>query len=318
MNIVFLDAYTMNPGDLSWSEIENLGTINIYEHTTDDQRLQRLQDADIAVVNKCKIDVSLIAACPNLKLICVSATGYNNIDIQAANAHGVLVCNAANYSAPSLAQQVVAMLLSRLNQVSYYNEEVRKGRWTSSRDFCFYDESIEEIGSMKIGIVGYGNLGKSVAKLFQAFGAEILVLNRPGKPIQVEDPAVKVLDRSEFLAAADVVSLHVPLNASTDGLVDYDFISSMKSKAILINTSRGAVINESDLIRAMESNLIRAACLDVMEQEPPSHSALMDLDNVFITPHIAWASKQARERLMRIVYENIRSFQQGEPRSVVS
>ena len=310
MKIVLTDAHTMNPGDISWDSFFSIGDVDVFEHSTKKETMQRVQDADVIVTNKTIIDTEVIDSCKNLKLICVSATGFNNVDVEFAKSRNIPVCNAANYSSLSVAQHVIAMILNVYNQVDYYNETVHRGDWQKSRDFTYFKEPIEEIADKNFGIIGYGSLGKEVANLARAFGANILVLQHSDKQLDLKDN-VLVLEKNDFLKQCDIISIHVPLRDSTEGLVDNDFLIRMKSSAILVNTSRGPVVIEDELANALVNNEIRAACVDVLNIEPPKSSPLFGLRNCYITPHQAWASKQARIRLMKIVIDNISNFKSG-------
>lgn len=318
MKIVFTDCKTMNPGDICWDDFFDPSEIVLYDHTSPEQLLDRVSEAEIIVANKTILGKELISSCKKLKCICVSATGYNNVDTEYAASLNIPVLNAANYSDASVAQHVLAMLLNVYNKTSYYNETVHIGRWINSRDFTYYDEPIEEISSKTIGFIGFGNLGRATAKLFLAFGAQIKVLEYPHRKLELDDDRFEVLNEEDFFKTCDVITIHTPLNENTQGMVDQHFLSKMKSNAILINTSRGGVVHEQALAEALKSKVIKAACLDVLTTEPPKDSPLFGIRNCFITPHQAWASKQARMRLMRIVSDNIKAFKRGELKNQVN
>ena len=300
----------MNPGDLDWEGFDQLGEIVNYEHTTDDELLERVQSADIIVTNKTIIHKELIEQCHNLKLICVSATGFNNVDVDYAASKGIPVCNASDYSNTSVAQHVISVLLNVYNKTMYYAESVQKGRWENSRDFTYYDEPIEELNGKNFGIIGFGSIGQAVAKVAEAFGANIKIMAHPTKNIVHE--VYEVLSQEAFLENCDVISIHVPLTNSTSKMVNSAFLNSMKSSAVLINTARGGVVDEDAMFKVLKDKGIRAACLDVLTQEPPKKSPLFTLENCYVTPHQAWASKQSRERLMKIVMDNISNFRSGK------
>jgi len=312
MKIVFTDYKTMNPGDINWEDYFDMQDVILYEHSSMEELLERIQDAEIVVTNKTKISSELIEDCARLKCICVSATGYNNVDVLYAAEKGIPVLNAANYSDSSVAQHAVAMVLNVLNKVEYHNRTVHEGRWSANRDFTYYDEPIEELNSMTIGFIGYGSLGRATSKIFKAFGAKIAVLEYPHRDLHLEDEDIDLLAEADFFKVCDIVSLHVPLTERTKHMVDREFLAKMKPSSILLNTSRGPVIEEEHLAEALKSTKIRAACLDVLSTEPPqSTNPLLGIANCIITPHQAWASKQARMRLMQIVAENISAFKQG-------
>lgn len=311
MKIVITDGYAVNPGDLSWSEIEKFGELQVFEHTKPEDVFARVRDADIVITNKTVLTRDIISTCENLKLICVSATGYNNVDIDAATSRGIPVCNAANYSSKSVAQHVLAVVLHMYNRIGYYSESVRAGRWKNSRDFTYFDHSIEEISGKSLGIIGFGAIGQEVASVFSALGANILVQEHPSKEITI--PAgYNLLPRQELLNQSDIISLHIPLRETTKKMVDSTFLSAMKPSSILINTARGPIIDEDALYSALRSEQILAAGIDVMNQEPPENNKLFHLNNCIITPHQAWTSIQARRRLLEIVKLNIDGFLDGK------
>lgn len=309
MKIVFTDSYTMNPGDLDWIIFKKLGNLDIYEHTSSEELVERIKNADIIVSNKTILSEESLSKCEKLKLVCVSATGFNNIDINYLNKRGIPACNAVNYSSSSVAQHVVSMILHVYNSVAYYNTSVKQGRWQNSRDFCYYDQPIEEIRDKKVGIIGFGSIGRTVGELFNNFGAQVQILEY--KNLKDVSKSFNVLSKDKFLETSDIVSLHLPLRVSNEGMVDRSFLKEMKSDAILVNTSRGPLINEKDLYDSLTNHEIRAACLDVRIEEPPKNDDLKNLHNCIITPHQAWASKQSRQRLMQIVADNISAFQKG-------
>lgn len=301
----------MNPGDIEWGQYFNVEEIILHEHTKEEELIDRVKNAIIIVANKTVINKETIDACSNLKCICISATGYNNVDTSYAAEKGIPVLNAANYSDSSVSQHVLSMVLNVLNNTSYYTKTVHEGRWNTNRDFTYYDEPIEELGSMTVGFIGYGSLGRATSHLFKAFGSKILVRKYPHRNLVIEDANVEVVDDKIFFKECDIISIHTPLNNNTQEMVDTHFIDKMKPSAILVNTSRGGVINEDHLAEALKKKKIRAACLDVLSKEPPTNNPLIGLENCFITPHQAWASKQARMRLMRIVSDNIAAFRNG-------
>ena len=316
--IVYLDAYTTNHGDISWNKLEALGEVVIYDHSTPEEILERAKDAQILLVNKARLDAKNIPQLSNLQLIVVSATGYNNVDIQSAQEAGVTVCNVKDYSTTSVAQHVFSMIFALYNRTEYYNYKVRKGTWSTNRDFCFYDHSIEEIAGKTLGIIGYGNIGKKVAQIATAFGMKVLASNSTEEQKVISDD-IQLTDQNSVIAASDILSLHAPLTNQTKYLINKRSLQMMKPDGILINTSRGGLINEFDLSAHLARNPTFFALIDVLSVEPPTDfNALIEHSNCLVTPHIAWASKQARIKLIEGCVDNILAFQNGEPINVVS
>lgn len=310
--IVVLDGYAANPGDLSWDELNTMGECTIYERTAPDEVLARAKDAEIILTNKTVITAGHIAALPALKYIGVMATGYNIVDIAAARERGIIVTNIPAYSTASVAQMVFAHLLNIAVQVQHHSEEVHKGRWTASKDFCFWDPPLIELRGKKLGIVGLGHTGQATARI--ALGFEMQVFAYTSKsPLQLP-PEIKRMELDELFSECDVISLNCPLTDATREMVNARRLSLMKPTAILINTGRGPLINEQDLADALNRGQIYAAGLDVLSQEPPrADNPLLTAKNCYITPHIAWASTAARERLMHIMLDNIRAYLDGKP-----
>ncbi len=318
MKIVFTDYKTMNPGDIPWEGYFKMEEVVLYEHTQQNDLLIRVKDAEIIIANKTIISKETIDSCSKLKCICVSATGYNNVDSDYAAKKNIPVLNAANYSDSSVAQHCLAMVLHVLNKVGYYANTVNKGRWQNNRDFTYYDEPIEELSSKTIGFIGFGSLGQATAKLFKAFGSTILIKEYPHRKLEIEDDSIQIVTEERFFKECDIISIHTPLTQATKEMVNSTFLDKMNSHAILVNTSRGGVINEKHLAEALKKNKIRAACLDVLSSEPPVENPLIKLDNCVITPHQAWASKQARMRLIQIVSDNVKAFKNGVERNRVN
>ena len=319
MKILVLDGFALNPGDLSWQGIRELGTLVVYARTEPIRLLNRIGDAQVILVNKCPISRETIEACPNLKLICVTATGYNTIDLEAAKEHGVLVCNVPTYATESVTQHVFAMLLAVTNRISEHVQSVKAGDWQKAPDFSYWKTPITEIAGMTMGIIGTGRIGMSVAKVAKAFGMQVLCYNGNHPHPEEEDDQLHFVSREELLANADVISLHCPLTEETDQMICKDSIAKMKQGVIIINTARGRIINDLDLANALASGKVGYACIDVLEEEPPVHnSPLIEQPHCLVTPHIAWAPLQARKRCMQIVEDNIRAFQQGHPQNVVN
>lgn len=317
MKIVVLDGYAANPGDLCWDELKELGTCTIYDRTAPNEVMERAEGAEILLTNKTVLTAEHIAALPELKYIGVMATGYNIVDVEAAKAHNVIVTNIPAYSTSSVAQMVFAHILNIAQQVQYHSTEVHKGRWTQSKDFCFWDTPLIELRDKKIGIIGLGNTGRSTARIALGFGMKIYAYT--SKTHFQLPPEIHKADLDELFRECDIISLHCPLTESTRELVNAERLRTMKPTAILINTGRGPLINEQDLADALNNGTIYAAGVDVLSQEPPrADNPLLTAKNCYITPHIAWASTEARERLMSIMLENVKAYQTGKPVNVVS
>jgi len=315
--IVILDGHTLNPGDLSWNKIYALGNVTIYEHSTGIEILQRAKGAEIIVVNKAPIDQSTISNLPELKCICVTASGYNNVDVEAAKECGIPVSNAVGYGSTSVAQHVFALLLTLTNRVGRHAESVQQGDWSAHRDFSYWLHTIPELSGRFFGIYGFGKIGQQVATIAQAFGMNILATHK--HPDRDKMEGVEFVSLEELFSQSDVVSLHAPLSPKNEGIVNKEVLQKMKSHAILINTGRGGLINEKDLAEVLKEKAIFGAALDVLSQEPPpAEHPLLGLDNCIITPHMAWAAQAARERLLDITVENIRAFLHGKPQNVVN
>lgn len=310
MKIVVLDGYALNPGDLSWNGMEALGELKVYDRTSPAELLERSAGAEVLITNKTLITADDMAALPELKYVGVLATGYNVVDIDAAKARGIVVTNIPAYSTNSVAQMVFAHVLNITQRVGYYADENQKGRWERSVDFCYWDTELVELAGKKMGIVGFGNIGQATARIAQAFGMEVLVFTSKD---QTSLPVgMKKVDLDELFAESDVISLHCPLTPTTKEMVNAERLKQMKPTAILINTGRGPLINEQDLADALNEGRIAAAGLDVLSVEPAVvGNPLLGAKNCFITPHIAWATKEARTRLMDIAVGNLKAYQEG-------
>lgn len=312
MKIVVLDGYAANPGDLSWDELKSLGDCTIYERTAPEEVLERAAGAEILLTNKVALDAQTLDALPELKYIGVMATGYNIVDVDAARERGIIVTNIPAYSTDSVAQMVFAHILNITQQVQHYTGEIRNGRWSSNPDFCFWDTPLIELRDKKIGIVGLGHTGFNTARIAIGFGMEVHAYTSKS-PFQLP-PEVKKMELDELFSTCDIVSLHCPLTDSTRELVNAARLKLMKPTAILINTGRGPLINEQDLADALNNGTIFAAGLDVLSQEPPrADNPLLTARNCYITPHIAWATTAARERLMQILLNNVKAYLDGKP-----
>ena len=312
MKIVVLDGYAANPGDLSWAPLEALGELTVYDRTPADQIAARIADAELVLTNKAVLSRELIAGAKKLKYIGVLATGYNVVDVAAAKELGVVVTNIPAYSTDSVAQLVFALLLEICHNVGHHSQAVHAGRWSANADFCFWDTPLIELAGKTMGIVGYGRIGHKVAEIARCFGMNVIAWTRTPR-----DPECVSLD--ELLARSDVISLHCPLFPETKNLINRDTIAKMKDGVILINTSRGPVVNDADLRAALESGKVYAAGADVSTVEPiPADSPLLGAKNMFLTPHIAWATFEARERLMDIAVKNVEAFLAGTPVNTVN
>lgn len=310
MKIVVLDGYALNPGDLSWDEMKLLGELEIYDRTSPKQVLERSIGAEALITNKTVLTSDHMDALPNLKYIGVLATGYNVVDINAAKEHNIVVTNIPAYSTQSVAQMVFAHLLNITQRVGYYSKENTNGRWAKNQDFCYWDTNLIELAGKKIGIVGFGNIGQATARIALAMDMKVLAYtskNQADLPIGI----LKV-NLDELFSASDVISLHCPLTPETKELVNTKRLNMMKKNAILINTGRGPLINEKDLADALNKESIAGAGLDVLSTEPPlADNPLLTAKNCFITPHIAWATYEARTRLMQIAIDNLKSYMEG-------
>lgn len=317
MKIVVLDGYAANPGDLCWDELKALGECTVYDRTAPVEVLERSAGAEILLTNKTVITAEHIAALSGLKYIGVLATGYNIVDVAAAKEHGVIVTNIPAYSTDSVAQMVFAHILNIAQQVQHHSEEVHKGRWTDSKDFCFWDTPLLELHGKKIGIVGLGHTGYATARIAIGFGMEVYAYT--SKTHFQLPPEIHKMELDELFSECDIISLHCPLTDTTREMVNAGRLRLMKPTAILINTGRGPLVNEQDLADALNNGTIYAAGVDVLSQEPPrADNPLLTAKNCYITPHIAWASTAARERLMQIMSGNIRAYQDGKPINVVN
>lgn len=317
LNIVYLDAYTLNPGDLDWSPIATLGHFQRYEFTEQNQVVERAKNTDIVLVNKVKLDAEIISQLPQLKCICVTATGYNNVDLEAARSRNIPVCNAVGYSTPAVAQQVFALLLALTNRVESHSQSVQSGDWAAQQHFSYWLHPLDELAGKTMGIYGLGRIGQSVARVALAFGMQVLATHK--HPKRDAMPGVRFVNLATLFKESDVISLHAPLSESNFEIVNRQLLSTMKPTSYLINTGRGGLIQEQDLYEALSKQQIKGAALDVLQTEPPAGPhPLFELDNCVITPHQAWASVAARKRLLQIVADNIQAFVSGTPRFVVN
>lgn len=313
MKIVVLDGYVLNPGDLSWEALRELGECEIHERTAADQIVARAAGAEVVLTNKCPLSAETIAQLPDLKYIGVMATGYNVVDVDAAKKRGIVVSNVPIYGTKSVAQHVFALILEHTQQVGAHAAAVKEGRWSKNPDWCFWDYPLTELDGKTLGIVGYGRIGQAVADLGRAFGMNIIATSRSPQE------GVGQVSIDELFQRSDVVSLHCPLTPETEGLVNAQRIDLMKPHALLVNTGRGPLVAEADLAAALNADRIGGAALDVLSAEPPQpNNPLLTAKNCLVTPHIAWATQAARTRLLNTVVENIRAFEAGDPQNVVS
>lgn len=317
IRIVVLDGYTLNPGDLSWGGLEALGKCEIHDRTPADKLLERSKDAEIILTNKTVLDRKIISALPKLKYIGVLATGYNVVELTAAKERGIAVTNIPAYGTRSVAQMTFALILELSQHVGHHSETVRDGRWSKSKDFCYWDFPLIELEGLTIGFVGFGRIGQAAAEIAKGFGMKILAYDNFVKESPVSD--VKMTDMDTLFRNSDIISLHCPLTSENKGFINKQRLEMMKRSAFLINTSRGPLINEQDLADALNSERIAGAGLDVLSIEPPPpENPLLKAKNCVVTPHIAWATRSARERLMGIALDNVRAFIGGKPVNVVS
>ena len=317
MKIVVLDSYGMNPGDLSWDALKELGEVTIYDRTSEEEVYQRCSDADIVLTNKVVFDADTIWKLPNLKYIGVLATGYNIVDTVAACDNDIVVTNVPAYSTDSVAQLTFAHILSIANRVEHYAIENRNGRWSNNPDFVYWDTPLMELSGKTLGIVGLGLIGMKVAKMALCFGMEVFAVTSKHRKDLPEGIQKTTLDG--LLATSDILSLHCPLKRETREMINATTLAKMKHGAILINTGRGPLVNENDVAEALKSGQLGAYGTDVMCQEPPSaDNPLFSAPNFYSTPHIAWATFEARQRLMKTVVDNVKAFIEGKPVNVVN
>ena len=317
MKIVILDGYTANPGDLSWGSLKEMGEVTVYERTRREEIAGRAADADIVLTNKVVMDREMMALLPRLKYIGVLATGFNVVDIEAAREKDIIVTNVPAYSTESVAQTVFAHLLTVTNRTEHYAQQNRQGRWAENRDFCYWDTELTELAGKTMGIVGLGHIGRRVAEIALAFGMQVKAMT--SKKAEELPAGIQKAELQSLLASADVVSLHCPLTEGTRHLIHRETLRLMKPSAILINTGRGPLVDDEALAEALNEGRLRAYCADVVTEEPPkADHPLLHAPNAFITPHIAWATVEARKRLLQTAIGNVEAFVNGHPVNVVS
>lgn len=311
MEIRVLDGYCLNPGDLSWNDMAGLGNLKVYDRTSPSELLERAAGAEVLITNKTIISAEAMEALPSLKYIGVLATGYNVVDIEAAKKRGIIVTNIPAYSTDSVAQMVFAHVLNITQRVGLYADLNRQGKWANSVDFCYWDTNLMELHGKQMGIVGYGNIGQATARIALAFGMKVSVYTSKKQSDLPE--GIQKMELEELFKTSDVVSLHCPLTPTTKEMVNAARLRTMKPTAILINTGRGPLVNEQDLSDALNEGIIAGAGVDVLSVEPPtSDNPLLNARNCFITPHIAWATKEARTRLMQIAVANLNGYLAGK------
>ena len=317
MRIVVLDGYTLSPGDLSWKDLEVLGQCSIYDRTPADQTIQRADGAEIVLTNKTVLSAEVIEHLEALKYISVLATGYNVVDIEAARKRGIAVSNVPIYGTESVAQMVFAHLLNLAQNVAHHAKTVRDGRWCFSPDFCYWDTPLIELQGLTMGIIGFGRIGQATARLALAFGMKVIIYDIVAPP-QIPE-GCQMVELDDVFRLADIVSLHCPLTVQTEKLVNEQRLALMKPTAFLINTSRGPLIDEQALADALNNGMLAGAGLDVLAVEPPNQAnPLLKAKNCYITPHIAWATRAARQRLLKVTVDNVAAFLAGKPQNVVN
>ncbi len=316
MKIVILEAATVSRnGDVSFDALRELGEVTEYPLTAESDIVRNVGDAEIVLCNKTPFTAEVLRVCPNIKYIGLCATGYNNIDLKACREHGITVCNVPAYSSAAVAQQVFAFILNFYSRVSEYDSFVRSGGWIRSETFSDFVYPTKEIAGKILGIIGYGSIGRKVANIARAFGMSVIVNTRTAK----QDSSVRFADIKELFSEADIITVHCPLTEETRGLINRENLALCKPNCMIVNTSRGAVVNEYDLAEALNSGKIAAAALDVLQEEPMSADCpLLEAKNCVITPHVAWAALETRQRLVKTVIENVRAFAAGKPINIVT
>jgi len=317
MKIVVLSGYTLNPGDLSWDPLRRLGELTVYERTPDDRILQHIADAEVVFTNKVPMTREILQSAKGLRYIGELATGYDTIDVGAARELGIAVTNIPSYGTPAVSQMAIALLLEMCNHVGAHSEEVGTGAWTRCLDYCFWSYPIVELAGKTMGIIGLGRIGLATARIAMALGMDVLAYDQ-SENAELESESLRYVALDQLLAEAHVISLHCPLTEKTQGIIRAGTIARMRDGVMIVNTARGALVAEKDLAEALNSGKVRGAALDVLAVEPPIvDNPLFSAKNCIITPHIAWASKESRERLLSIAVENLEKFLAGEPVNLV-
>ena len=318
MKIVILDGYTENPGDLSWDALGELGELTVYDRTDEADIVSRIGDAELVITNKTPISADTLEKCPSIRYIGVLATGYNVVDVETAKAKGIPVTNIPTYGTDAVGQFAIALLLEICHHIGHHNKAVHEGRWENCEDFCFWDYPLIELAGKTMGIIGYGRIGQVTGRIAQALGMKVLAYDGHRRT-ELESETCRYVDLDELLENSDVISLHCPLFPSTQGIINKDSIAKMKDGVIILNNSRGPLIVEEDLAEALKSGKVQAAAVDVVSTEPiKGDNPLLTAPNCIITPHISWAPKESRQRLMNIAVDNVKQFLAGEPVNVVN
>ena len=318
MKIVVLDGYTENPGDLSWSDLEELGELTVYDRTPAEQAAERIGDAQIVILNKVPITRQVLEACPNIGYIGVLATGYNVVDIEAAREKEIVVTNIPTYGTDAVGQFAIALLLEICHHIGHHAQAVKAGKWEHCPDWCFWDYPLIELAGKTMGIIGYGRIGQTTGRIAQALGMQVLAYDNY-KNLQLESSSCRYVELDELFGQSDVIALHCPLFPSTEGIINRDTIAKMKDGVIILNNSRGPLIVEQDLAEALNSGKVYAAGLDVVSTEPVrGDNPLLKAKNCIITPHISWAPRESRQRLMDIAVNNLRAYLSGSPVNTVN
>lgn len=316
MNIVILDGYTANPGDLSWEELAEMGQLTVYDRTRSEEIISRAQEADIVLTNKVCLRRKEIDLLPRLKYIGVLATGYNVVDLEACRERGIIVTNVPAYSTESVAQMVFAHLLCVTHHVEHYAQQNRQGRWSSSQDFCYWDQPLIELQGKTFGIVGLGNIGRKVAAIAQSLGMQVAAYT--SKSASQLPSYIHKVSMSQLLTTSDVISLHCPLTPETKHLINHQTLQQLKPTAILINTGRGPLVSDEAVAQALQTGHLYAYCADVLTEEPPHpDNPLLSCPQAYLTPHIAWATSEARRRLIHIATSNVKAYLDGHPHNQV-
>ena len=318
MKIVVLDGYTLNPGDISWEGMEAFGEVTVYDRTKAEDVVERIGDAEVVYTNKTPITKETMDACPGMKFIGVLATGYNIVDVAAAKEKGIPVSNIPTYGTAAVSQFAIALLLELCHHIGEHSDAVKAGEWTSNPDWCFWKYPLVELAGKNMGIIGFGRIGQDTGKIAQALGMKVLAYDAFKRP-ELESDTCKYVDLDTLLAQSDVISLHCPLFPDTEGIINKDTIAKMKDGVMIINDSRGPLIVEQDLRDALDSGKVAGAALDVVSTEPiQMNNPLLGAKNVILTPHIAWAPKESRQRLMDIAVDNLKCYVDGKPQNVVN
>lgn len=318
MKIIVLDGYTLNPGDISWNALNILGDLTVYDRTKPEDVIERIGDAEVVYTNKTPLTREIFEACSSLKFVGVLATGYNVVDVAAAKEHGILVANIPTYGTAAVAQFAIALLLELCHHIGEHSDCVKRGEWSNNQDWCFWNYPLVELAGKTMGIIGFGRIGQDTGKIAQALGMKVYAYDEYQNPA-LENENCKYVDLDTLFAKADVISLHCPLFPSTEGIINKDNIAKMKNGVMIINNSRGPLIVEEDLRDALNSGKVAGAAVDVVSTEPiHMDNPLLQAKNILITPHISWAPKESRQRLMDIAVENLKCFLDGEPQNIVN